>query len=91
VQNLTFNSFVKSLHDLNERGISYIVSYDGRTGSKVHGERLPDSLGLQRIELDAGRSSQSTLLGADSRTYESLYLSPALVMRKARELSGELL
>jgi hypothetical protein len=32
-------------------------------------------LNLTRIELDAGRSSQSTLLGIDEKTIESLYLS----------------
>jgi DNA adenine methylase len=70
--------FVTSLEELNARGISYIVSYDGRRGDKTFGELLPASLGLAHIELDAGRSSQSTLLGRDEITYESLYLSQAL-------------
>jgi hypothetical protein len=61
--------------------MSYLVSYDGRTGGKTHGRRLPPSLGLQLVELDAGRSSQSTLLGRAEKTVESLYLSPALVER----------
>jgi len=56
----------------------YIVSYDGRRGDKTFGELLPASLDLAHIELDAGRSSQSTLLGRDEVTYESLYLSQAL-------------
>jgi len=91
VQNLALETFVKALQDLNDRGISYIVSYDGRTGTKVHGQRLPESLNLQCVELDAGRSSQATLLGRDSRTYESLYLSPALVLRSSNVLTHELL
>jgi DNA adenine methylase len=33
---------------------------------------------LTRVELDAGRSSQSTLLGRDEVTFESLYLSQDL-------------
>jgi DNA adenine methylase len=45
----------------------------------VFGKPLPVSLRLERIEIDAGRSSQATLLGKDARTCESLYLSPALV------------
>lgn len=70
--------FVEALQELNSRGISYIVSYDGRRGDKTFGELLPASLNLTRIELEAGRSSQSTLLGRDEVTYESLYLSQAL-------------
>lgn len=57
---------------LNERHIPYIVSYDGRTGQKKFGQPLPDFLHLTCIELDAGRSSQATLLGRVERTYESL-------------------
>lgn len=72
------SDFVASLEELNARGISYIVSYDGRRGDKTFGESLPTSLDLAHIELEAGRSSQSTLLGRDEVTYESLYLSQAL-------------
>jgi DNA adenine methylase len=39
---------------------------------------LPERLRLHLVELDAGRSSQATLLGRDEVTVESLYLSPAL-------------
>jgi DNA adenine methylase len=67
--------FFTALEELNSRGISYIVSYDGRRGGKKFGESLPASLDLTYIELDAGRSSQATLLGRDEVTYESLYLS----------------
>jgi len=42
---------------------------------------MPEGLGLVRIEIDAGRSSQATLLGRDSNTFESVYLSPSLVER----------
>ena len=72
------SEFVDVLKFLNERSILYIVSYDGRTGTKIHGNLLPQSLQLQHIELLAGRSSQATLLGFKSITYESLYLSPQL-------------
>ncbi len=77
----TFQAFVDTLHKLNDRLVSYIVSYDGRTGSKTFGEPLPAALGLTRTEIDAGRSSQATLLGRTANTYESLYLSPALANR----------
>ncbi len=77
--------FVTSLEELNAGGISYIVSYDGRRGDKTFGELLPASLDLARVELDAGRSSQSTLLGRDEVTYESLYLSQALTDKLAHK------
>ena len=79
--------FVLALEELNERGIAYVVSYDGRRGDKVFGAVLPAYLELSRIELSAGRSSQSTLLGRDEMTYESLYLSPALMQRRALSAS----
>ncbi len=82
---LDFDSLIATLQNLNKQSVSYILSYDGRTGAKQFGKPLPPFLGLTQIELDAGRSSQATLLGRSSRTYESLYLSPALV---ARPLSG---
>jgi DNA adenine methylase len=70
--------FCDHLAMLNDKGCVYLVSYDGRTGAKTYGEPLPRQLGLRRIEIHAGRSTQATLLGRDSDTYESLYLSPAL-------------
>ncbi len=73
-----FAQFVEALTELNERNISYIVSYDGRTGVKTYGPPLPDHLRLELVELHAGRSSQATLLGRTDETVESLYLSPAL-------------
>jgi DNA adenine methylase len=76
-----FHSFVQSLNELNERGVAFIVSYDGRTGGKVHGRALPAQLNLVHVELHVGRSTQATLLGRTDSTVESLYLSPVLVAR----------
>ena len=70
--------FVEVLDYLNRRRIRYVVSYDGRTGNKIHGKLLPLNLGLTHVDIHAGRSSQATLLGRDDVTVESLYLSPAL-------------
>lgn len=85
LQNVQFDEFVQALADLNRRQIRYLVSYDGRTGEKTHGERLPDDLNLTLIELYAGRSTQATLLGRDDITIESLYLSPRLADELAHE------
>jgi DNA adenine methylase len=72
-------SFCRALAELNRKGCMYLVSYDGRTGDKKFGRTLPASLRLRHTEIHAGRSSQATLLGRNHDTYESLYLSPALV------------
>lgn len=88
--NVLFDEFVVTLEQLNTRAISYIVSYDGRTGSKAFGRSLPPHLQLDHIEVAAGRSSQATLLGREDETYESLYISPALTSRlQATAAQGE--
>ena len=76
--------FWDCLDDLNRRDSLFVVSYDGRTGTKQHGLKMPSRLKLTHLELCAGRSSQATLLGQDQVTYESLYLSPAVVEITAR-------
>ncbi len=78
---LSYDDFVDALTQLNEKEISYIVSYDGVTGEKTHGKPLPKKLSLKHLQVHAGRSSQATLLGSNEETIESLYLSPALVDR----------
>jgi DNA adenine methylase len=78
---LSRGEFIDALASLNEKGISYILSYDGRTGDKFYGESLPEKLNLSRVEMSAGRSCQATLLGRKENTFESLYLSPALQER----------
>jgi DNA adenine methylase len=82
IGSLDLDAFVNFLEALNNKGVSYIVSYDGRTGSKTFGKTLPASLNLEHEEIKAGKSSQATLLGRDADTYESLYLSPALIRRR---------
>ncbi|BAY63796.1 D12 class N6 adenine-specific DNA methyltransferase [Calothrix brevissima NIES-22] len=73
-----FDDFVLALEQLNRRGVAFAISYDGRRGNKVFGNTLPWELGLRKIEIEVGRSSQATLLGKDEITVESLYLSPNL-------------
>ncbi len=80
---IVYDEFVTVLAELNARNIRYAVSYDGRTGNKTFGNRLPESLSLTLIELEAGRSSQATLLKRDAITVESLYLSPRLAVEVA--------
>ena len=78
---LAYDEFADALQRMNRQDVSYIISYDGHTGDKSHGLPLPRELSLTHLYIDAGRSSQATLLGNNHKTVESLYLSPALVER----------
>ncbi len=74
-----FDDFVNALEQLNKKNIDYIISYDGACGDKEYGKDLPLELDCKKIILNAGLSSQSTLLGKKSITYESLYVSKNLI------------
>ncbi|MEB3337432.1 MAG: DNA adenine methylase, partial [Leptolyngbyaceae bacterium] len=75
---IDFDDFVLALEQLNQKRAAFAISYDGKLGDKAFGKVLPNSLNLERIEIEVGRSSQSTLLGKEETTIESLYLSPNL-------------
>ena len=81
IKGLELDTFISHLEDLNERDLSFIISFDGRTGDKTFGELLPNHLRLRHLEIYAGRSSQATLLGRNDETYESVYISEALIER----------
>lgn len=70
--------FERFLKELVMAEVPFVLSYDGQTGDKVYGPPLPSELGLQRLELDAGRSATSTLLGREERTIEVIYVSTPL-------------
>ena len=75
---ISHSEFCDALDKLIKRNMMFAVSYDGRTGDKVFGEPLPEALGLTHLEINAGRSTQATLLGRKEITYEGFYLSPAI-------------
>ena len=75
---IDFDDFVLALEQLNQKGATFAISYDGKLGDKAFGKLLPQSLNFEIIEIEVGRSSQSTLLGKEETTIESLYLSPNL-------------
>ena len=76
---IDFDEFMRELKKLNKRNVPFILSYDGRTGKKSYGQSLPEELDIYRLEVNAGRSTQATLLGRDDVTFESVYLSKNLV------------
>ena len=78
VTGIAADDFIDALDVLNRKGIRYLISYDGRLGTKSYGKLLPEHLNLTRIEIETGRSSQATLLGRNDMTIESLYISKTL-------------
>ena len=86
---IAYDDFVAELETLNHKYIRYLVSYDGRLGNRSYGKPLPAKLNLTLVEIEAGRSSQATLLGRDEMTVESLYLSPALAEEQLEKHEGQ--
>ena len=74
-----YDEFAQAIEILNKRGIDYLISYDGVCGHKSYGEDLPAYLECKKVLLNAGLSSQATLLGKKSTTYEALYISKSLL------------
>ena len=72
---LGFDEFSESLETLNRKNIDFIISYDGECGGREYGYDLPESLKCTKFLLNAGISSQATLLGKKNTTFESLYVS----------------
>jgi len=77
---MTQERLISGLEEYRSRNLRFCLSYDGQSGDKVYGPPLPERLGMTRLLLHAGRSSQHTLNGIAAETYESLYLSHGLNM-----------
>ena len=80
---------VRGLENLRRRNVPFALSYDGMTGGREYGPPLPESLGLIRLLLHAGTSSQSTLSGRNEETVESLYVTPGLAGSVSDEVSSD--
>ena len=89
IQGVDFEEFVAELAKLNNRGIDFIVSYDGMTGDKIIGKHLPKELNLNHIYINAGLSAQATLSGKKEITYESLYTSKNLKCKQDESMQLE--
>ncbi len=83
-QQVTRDELVTGLKSLRQREIPFALSYDGATGGRAYGPSLPEALGLTRLLLNAGTSSQATLNGRREQTVESLYLTPGLASSTVR-------
>ncbi len=81
LMSIDYKEFISQLSTLVNRGISFILSYDGKCGNNNYGKIIPNEIGVNRLEIEVGRSTQSTLLGGNDVTYESLYFSEPLISR----------
>jgi DNA adenine methylase len=79
-----FQEFSDALSVLNKKGVDYLVSYDGECGGKAYGEELSSELRCVKIMLNAGLSTQATLLGKKHVTFEALYISESLNEKNKR-------
>ncbi|MDR2733203.1 MAG: hypothetical protein LBC99_01010 [Spirochaetota bacterium] len=79
---MEFDEFANALKILDRKGIDYIISYDGSCGGREYGVELPETLRCAKFLLNAGLSTQATLLGKRDTTYESLYVSNTLVQAR---------
>lgn len=77
LEGVSSGELIEGLNILNEKGVPFILSYDGTCGTRSYGEPLPPEVAT-RILIHVGRSSQSTLNGKAEETVESLYVSPEL-------------
>jgi DNA adenine methylase len=89
-QGLSRQRVIDSVRSLSNKGIPFLLSYDGICGTKVYGDPLPAELQLNRLLLDAGKSTQATLNGNNEQTFESVY-SPFFLQfkRTPREVVPE--
>jgi DNA adenine methylase len=84
-----FQEFSDTLSILNRKGIDFLVSYDGECGGKIYGEELSSELRCTKMLLNAGISTQGTLLGKRQVTFEALYISESL-SKKARVMPKQM-
>lgn len=78
IAGVSVDELEQQLMTLDSKHVSYLLSYDGTCGDKTYGRDLSSELGCHKVLLDAGRSTQATLLGRTDRTLEALYVSDGL-------------
>ena len=71
---INFDEFFDYLKELNNRGVKWALSFDGKTTDKDYSVELPDNLYVNHYYLHAGKSAFKKIMDKQSNTvYESLY------------------
>ena len=76
IKNLDLNEFLAELENLNVRGVSWALSFDGSRADTQYYSDLPKDLFKRKLSLSNGASSVSNILNAKTEeVIESLYLN----------------
>ena len=71
---IDFDEFFDYLKELNNRGVKWALSFDGKTTNKDYSVQLPENLFVNHYYLHAGKSAFKKVMDKQSNTvYESLY------------------
>lgn len=71
---IDFDEFFDYLRELNNRGVKWALSFDGKTTNKDYSVELPNNLYVNHYYLHAGKSAFKKVMDKQSNTvYESLY------------------
>lgn len=72
---IDFESFFNNLEQLNNKGIRYVLSFDGKSGEKDNTYNVPKNCYINHIYIKSGNSSFKRVIGNNKHAivYESLY------------------
>ncbi|VVB65455.1 D12 class N6 adenine-specific DNA methyltransferase [Candidatus Gugararchaeum adminiculabundum] len=72
---IDYEEFVSALHDLNNKGVHYVLSYDGMRGDIVYPTKLPEEVYERHLLLKSGNSSFKKVMDKMNQSvFESVYL-----------------
>lgn len=73
---INFNHFLQYLNDLNNRGIKWILSFDGKRGDEDYTVPIPEELYRRHILIPSGNSTFRKVIDKETeQVLESLYLN----------------
>ena len=73
---IDFERFLYYLNDLNNRGIKYMLSFDGKRGDKDYIVEIPKELYNRHILIPSGNSTFKKVIDKETeKVFESLYLN----------------
>lgn len=73
---IDYDRFLEYLYDLNERGIKYMLSFDGKRGDEDYTVDLPKELYKRHILIPSGNSTFRKVIDKETeKVFESLYLN----------------
>lgn len=75
-KSIDFKEFIQFMKDLNDRGIKYMLSFDGKRGNTDYTVALPKELYKRHEFIASGNSSFKKVMDKEQQqVYESLYMN----------------